>query len=349
MDPKRGSEVIIREILAPALTASFEDLSRAARDAALVVTHRSGSPGPSSPSRCACHGSPRSWLHCRSSRRTIFPCFRRCRSRFTGRFSGWVPASLERIGVAKRLTVMDAAVVELRSPLGLPDSGNPVQGPVLSAHDAGALLAASGRRSRTGPEYTRHRLRVPNGGLRVPRELADFLDREIRQSCSLWRVRVGERVILPREREGGSLAGRSGRAARRQRPGEPAARVASADVMVAESAPHEELFPRAAAIVHQGGVGTTARRFARAEMSSSRTRTISATTRFARCGWAQRAFCSWPPYRDACGPRAQNAAGQSSSGRNRGTRRRRGSPRGWRHAGRVGLDTIRALEHGARA
>jgi UDP:flavonoid glycosyltransferase YjiC (YdhE family) len=29
------------------------------------------------------------------------------------------------------------------------------------------------------------------------------------------------------------------------------------DIMLAESAPHEELFPRAAAIVHQGGVGTT--------------------------------------------------------------------------------------------
>jgi UDP:flavonoid glycosyltransferase YjiC (YdhE family) len=32
---------------------------------------------------------------------------------------------------------------------------------------------------------------------------------------------------------------------------------ASADLLIVESAPHELLFPRAAAVVHHGGVGTT--------------------------------------------------------------------------------------------
>ncbi len=81
MDPKKGSEVIVRELLMPELRANVRRAAprgrrrRPARDAPDHVRRH-----PSSPSKRACRGCRPCSRRCRSSRPTILPCCRRRRA-----------------------------------------------------------------------------------------------------------------------------------------------------------------------------------------------------------------------------------------------------------------------------
>jgi UDP:flavonoid glycosyltransferase YjiC (YdhE family) len=166
------------------------------------------------------------------------------------------------IGVAKRLTrSWTQPVVELRSRLGLPDTGNPVFEGQFSPRMTLALFSPLfGPAQPDWPPNTRVTGFVfHNGGLRMPPELAEFLDRgdapivftlgssavgaagDFYRESAAAAASLGVRAVL--------LVGRD--PANRPREWLPPG------VILAESAPHEQLFPRAAAIVHQGGVGTT--------------------------------------------------------------------------------------------
>jgi UDP:flavonoid glycosyltransferase YjiC (YdhE family) len=263
MDPKRGSEVIIREILAPALTASFADLSRAARDAALVVTHPVTFAGPLVAESLRLPWvstvlAPLSFFSAHDL--PVFPTMPLAVHRQIQRLGPGFARAL--IGVAKRMTQSwTQPVVELRRRLGLPDTGNPVFEGQFSPRMTLALFSPLfGPPQPDWPPNTRVTGFVfHNGGLRMPPELAEFLDSgEPPIVFTLGTSAVGAAGGFYRESAAAAtslgvravlLVGRD--PANRPREWLPP------DIMLAESAPHEELFPRAAAIVHQGGVGTT--------------------------------------------------------------------------------------------
>jgi UDP:flavonoid glycosyltransferase YjiC (YdhE family) len=263
MDPKRGSEVIIREILAPALTASFEDLSRAARDAALVVTHPVTFAGPIVAESLRLPWvstvlAPLSFFSAHDL--PVFPTMPLAVHRQILRLGPGFARAL--IGVAKRLTrSWTQPVVELRRRLGLPDTGHPVFEGQFSPRMTLALFSPLfGRPQPDWPPNTRVTGFVfHNGGLRMPQELAEFLERgEPPIVFTLGTSAVGAAGDFYRESAAAAalLGVRAVLLVGRDPANRPREWLRSG-IMLAESAPHEELFPRAAAIVHQGGVGTT--------------------------------------------------------------------------------------------
>ena len=270
MDPRRGTERIVREIFLPAVRPMFEDLLAACTDgdgADALVSHPLVYPAPLVAAKmpglrwASSHLAPIGFLSAHDP--PVLPPFPA-----SERLRPLGPAFHRALfGLAKRVSRPWARPLdELRAAHGLPRLADPLfddaHAPALVLALFSGLFAAP---QADWPTQTRvtgfpfyDRFTADEVGLSP--ELARFLDAgpppvvftlgtsavqtagdfftESHATAEL----LGRRAVL--------LVGPDPR----NRP----ARPLPAGVLLADYAPYSELFPRAAAVVHQGGIGTTA-------------------------------------------------------------------------------------------
>jgi rhamnosyltransferase subunit B len=261
MDPKRGPEFLLRGILMGSLRESFEDVSRAARGADLLVAHPL-----TFAARMVAELEGLPWVSTVLAPMSFF-------SRYDLPVPPQAPWAkrLERVpGLAAALLRLgrlvtsgwSAPVIELRRELGLPPGGDPLYEGQHSPHLVLALFSSVLADPQADwPPNVRITGAVayngPRAGSEISSEVAAFLENgpppvvfTLGSSAvgaagdfyvhSVKAVRsLGCRAVLL---VGSHPENRPGRV-----PG---------GVILAEFAPHAALFPRASAIVHQGGAGT---------------------------------------------------------------------------------------------
>ena len=198
MDPARGTEVLLRELLVPSIRQAFDDLKAVARDADLLVSHPVTFAGP------LVAGSLRMrWLSVALAPTSFFsvhdfpllpphPNVVRL-----ARMAPWTARAF--LSIAGRITAPWTAPIEaFRRELGLPDSGDPLYAGQFSPFGTLALFSPfSGRPNRTGrrqpsPRGSCIRRKTPCCRKRSRR----FSTRESGRSCS----RSEARRLAPRGR-----------------------------------------------------------------------------------------------------------------------------------------------------
>ena len=265
MHPTRGSQYLLQEMLFPAIEAMYEDVDAAAIDADLLVSHPVTFATPIVAAR---RRLP--WASVVLAPTSMFSTFDYPAVppapwlKELQRFGNW-PGRLI-VGVARRETARWAEpVFRFREQLGLPRGGNPI----LEGQHSPQLVLALYSRVLGDPQpdwpanvvVTGHVFHDAPHGTTLPPELERFLaegeapvvftlgSSVVMIATSFWPQsldavrRLGVRAVL--------LAGP--RAAELQ-----AALRGTASVIAVERAPHSLLFPRAAAVVQQCGIGTLA-------------------------------------------------------------------------------------------
>ena len=263
MDPKKGSERVIRQVILPHLRDSYEDLSAAAASADLLVTHPITYAGPLVAAKTGIR-----WV---SS--VLAPIA------FLSKYDPSVLApapwltKLYPLGMAGVINKLGKFAVrswsepvrKLRAEIGLPPGGDAI---FEGQHSPRLVLAMFSRLlGEPQPDWPAHTLVTGfafydrlDKGMGIPPELAQFLDSgpppivftlgssavmdagDFYVQSAAAAAELGRRAVL--------LVGRD--------PRNLLARTLPPGVITAEYAPFSEIFPRAAAIVHQGGAGTTA-------------------------------------------------------------------------------------------
>jgi len=269
LDPWRGTERLVRELLMPALRPGYEDLSAAVEGADLLVTHPITFAGP-----IVAEERGLAWVSTVLSPISLFsehdlPVFPP--APWMKRLEGVPGAARAFAALARRATrAWTRPVVRLREERGLPPGQNPLfegqHSPLLSLALFSRLLARPqqdwpGQLRVTGPVfYDRTPADAGESEDRDGGALAAFLEEgpapvvftlgssavaaagTFYEESLVAARRLGVRAVL--------LVGPD--------PGNRPAGPLPEDVRVAEFAPYAELFPRAAAVVHHGGIGTMA-------------------------------------------------------------------------------------------
>jgi UDP:flavonoid glycosyltransferase YjiC (YdhE family) len=260
MDPQRGSEVIIRELIVATLRESYDDITAAVDGADLLLSHpiTFAAPLVAGVRRMPWLASvlaPLSFFSLHD-----FPALPNA-PRIVGltRLTPWAGRAL--MAMARRITgPWVAPVVALRSELGLPLAGDPLYEGQFSPHANLALFSrALGEAQADWPGGTQVTgFPFFNRAIAMPGELSAFLDggeppvvftlgsAAVNAAGSFFdesakaAAAVGCRAVL--------IVGPN-----------PANRPATlpAGTIAVEGAPHDQVFPRASVVVHQGGVGTT--------------------------------------------------------------------------------------------
>jgi rhamnosyltransferase subunit B len=262
MDPKGGSEVVIKELLVPAVRDAYADLHEAARGADLIVSHpvtfaapfvaeKLGLPWISTVLAPISFFSP-----------TDFPLMPNAPG-FTQsiRVLGpWAARMLMR--VARSITgPWTAPVRAFRAELGLRPAGDPLYEGQFSPFGTLALFSRVMAEPQSDWPAGTLVTGFPffNRAIPMPEELSRFLDAgEPPIAFTLGTSAVGAaggfyeesvKAAAALGRRAVLLVGKSPE----NRPRDPL----SKDVIAVEVAPHDGLFGRSSAIVHQGGIGTT--------------------------------------------------------------------------------------------
>lgn len=262
MDPKGGSEVVIREIVVPGVRDAYADMQDAARGADLVVSHPVTFAAPLLAEKM---GLP--WISTVLAplsffSNTDFPLLPNAPG-FTRVLRGlgpWAARLLMR--PARSITGRWTAPVRaFRAELGLPPAGDPLYEGQFSP--SGTLALFSRVLAAPQPDWPArtHVTGFPffNRAIPMPQELAGFLDAgEPPVAFTLGTSAVGAaggfyeesvKAMAALGRRAVLLVGRNPE----NRPRDPL----PAGVIAIEAAPHDQLFPRSSAVVHQGGIGTT--------------------------------------------------------------------------------------------
>lgn len=263
MHPRHGAEAIFREVLIPALGEAHAQLTAAVQGADLVVTHPAALAAPIvvEQQRLKWVSTILSPLNFMSAYDPILPpmapWLRHIPYPVHVRFADWLAAGGRQ--VAARWM---APVQTFRASLGMPPSENAM---FEGQHSPYAVLALYSKVfGGPFPDYPRHttitgQLRHDSShGAVLPPTLQAFLDEgeppvvftlgtsAVEVAGRFWDESMAAVTMLGAR--GVLLAGRE--AAPRL------AQQAPPDVLVLEGAPHSQLFPRAAAVVHQCGMGT---------------------------------------------------------------------------------------------
>lgn len=271
-DSRTGSEFLIREYILPQLEASYQDLVAACRGADLILTHVAGYAGP-----LAAEALQIRWLSVALQPMVFFSVYDPpvVPNAEWLRHLYWLgPAAFRAIlaGGARRLDKWAAPIVKFRKRLGLPSSpGNPLLGGQFSP--VGTLALFSPHFAPQQPDWPPHskqtgfvfydRHSQGRAGTDTKRDssgLQHFLNSGpapvlftlgssavthpgtfFRESMAAARMANVRAVLL------------TGLLDRTQLP-----QPLPDTVFVESYAPYSEIMPRAAAIVHQGGIGTTA-------------------------------------------------------------------------------------------
>jgi UDP:flavonoid glycosyltransferase YjiC (YdhE family) len=262
MDPVRGAEFLVRQVLMPRLKESYDDLLDAARDVDVIVSHPLTFAAP-----VVAGVLKKPWASSVLSPLNFFskadPPLVAPSAVLAAVHRRWPRAYAQAISIGQLFTrTWGEPVQALRRSVGLPRGGHPVYAGQFSPHLTLALFSSVLAEPQSDwPPNTvvtgAVRFDAVHGGL--PSDLARFLDDgpapavftlgsaavSVRRAPHFYDVSVaaakslGLRAVLLVGRVAGN------------RPA-----VVSDDVFIAEWAPHSELFPRAACVVHQGGAGT---------------------------------------------------------------------------------------------
>jgi rhamnosyltransferase subunit B len=261
MEPKHGAEFLVRELLLPHLRHAYADLAAATRGADLLVTHPITFAGPLVAER---HQIP--WVSTVLAPMSFFSAYDL--PHFPPLpWLGWLYRLGPGVGrglihMAKWMTRRwPEPIRQLRADLGLPAAADPLHEGQFSP---GLTLALFSRLlADPQPDWPPHTqvtgFVLYQGPRRLPPEVAQFLEAGpaplvftlgssavsaagpfYQESVEAVR-RLGHRAVL--------LVGTDPQ----NHPPEPL----PAGVLAVPYAPHGDLFPRALAIIHQGGIGTT--------------------------------------------------------------------------------------------
>ena len=262
MEPIRGGEYLMRHVMMPMLGDTYDDLSEAVRNMDVVVSHPLAF---AAPVLCEKRGVP--WADSVLAPMSFFsnadpplvapgPLPATLHRRWP-----WVMRPINRVGkwIAGRWT---EPVQALRKTVGLPRGGNPMVEGQFSPHLNLALFSSV--LASPQPDWPPNTVItgcIPHdnvhGGLSP--EIEAFLEAgpppivftlgssAVAVSRAAHFYDISAAAVHALGMRGILLVGRSPE----NRPS-----TLSGDILVAEWAPHSELFPRAAAIVHQGGAGT---------------------------------------------------------------------------------------------
>jgi rhamnosyltransferase subunit B len=262
MDPAKGSEHLIRDWLMPALRQTYEELRTAAEDADLLVTHPATFAAPV----LATHRKL-PWVATVLAPMSFFsatdlpappPAPRLVHLR---RLGPWFGRLMVR-GAHYATRRWSEPVYRLREELGLPRGGDPIFAgqfsPTLNLALFSRVLAAP--QPDWPPHVDETGFVFYNGPDPLGAELEAFLASgpppvvftlgtsavaaagTFYEESAAAAMKLGVRAVLLN----GGFAENAPR------------RTVSRDILLVDQAPHQLLFPRAAAIVHQGGIGTTA-------------------------------------------------------------------------------------------
>jgi len=265
-DAKHGSQYLLRDYLLPKVAQAYEDLSPVCEGADLLVTHCAGYAGP-----IVAEKQKRRWISIALQPAILFSTFDPpvvAPALWAAHFYGlgrWVFAGM--LAAACFETNRWAKpVARLREKLGLPRGANPVIEGQFSPH--GTLALFSSQFAKPQPDWPRNTRTTGFvsydkrgegfGPEADSRALNDFLNAgpapvvftlgssAVMAAGAFYEesikavTHLGIRAVL--------LVGKT----------EKPPRVESESIYVTDYAPYSQLLPRAAATVHQGGIGTTA-------------------------------------------------------------------------------------------
>lgn len=260
MDPKRGSEIVVKEIAAAAVRDSYEDLAAAAVGADLIVSHPITFAAP-----LLAEKMQLPWLSTVLAPLSFFSAYdfpvlpnapQAVVLRSLGPWTGRLVMKM-----ARQITASWCGPVRaFRAELGLPRGGDPLYEGQFSPHGTLALFSRLlGNAQRDWPAKTRLTgFPFFNSAIDMPDELTAFLDAgeppvvftlgtsAVSAAGSFYEESA--KAIETLKCRAVLLIGRHPENRPRQLP---------SNVLAIDSAPHDQLFSRASAIVHQGGVGTT--------------------------------------------------------------------------------------------
>ena len=262
MDPTHGTEVILRELLVPHVRSAFDDLSAAVRDADLLVSHPVTFAAP------LVAGTRRlRWLSVALAPTSFFslhdfpllpPHPAVTRVVRLSSLSAWVF-----LRFAERLTSpWTEPIRAFRAELGLPDRGDPLYAGQFSPFGTLALFspAFGAPQPDWPPGAVATGFVFPVEHAVLPEPVKAFLDAgEPPIVFTLGSSAVGAAGSF--YEESARAAESVGRRAVLLIGSDPRNRPASTlppTMLTVDYAPHAALFPRAAAVVHHGGIGTTA-------------------------------------------------------------------------------------------
>lgn len=263
MDPRRGSEVVVRELVVPAIRESYSDFLEAIQGADLVLSHPITFAAPLA---AETKGVP--WLATVLAPLSFFSRYDYpAIPPFTGlvhftSLGPWAAGAMLALSRAATRSWL-APVVALRRELGLPAGGHPLFEGQFSPRGTLALFSPviGAPQVDWPPNTTVTGYIFYDGQGQLSDELAAFLDAgDPPVVFTLGSTAIGARgadafyaaslaAALAIGRRAVLLVGRNDAARLRQRLPD--------GIIAADYAPHHLLFPRAAAIVHHGGAGTT--------------------------------------------------------------------------------------------
>ena len=260
MDARKGSGVVVEELVAPAVVGSYEDLLPLARQADVLVSHPITFATP-----LAASVLRKPWLSTVLAPASFFSIHD-----FT------VPPPMPALGalaksgplmgrlfrwLARSVTATWTGPVRaLRADLGLPDTGDPLYEGQFSPF--GTLALFSRVLASVQPDWPPHTeitgfVFRPTGAA-LPPALAAFLD----AGDAPIVFTLGSSAVGAAGRFYDDAAGAAEQLGRRavllvgRNPARQTAWPLPPSMIAVDYAPHDLLFPRAAAIVHHGGVGT---------------------------------------------------------------------------------------------
>jgi UDP:flavonoid glycosyltransferase YjiC (YdhE family) len=262
MDPARGTEVIVRELLVPAVRRAFAEIAGALGNADLLVSHPVTFAAP-----LVGESRRMRWIATALAPASFFSAYDFPRLpphhqvMRVARLAPWLARGFMKIA-AHVTGGWTAPIREFRRELGLADRGDPLYAGQFSAHGNLALFSpifAAPQRDWPARTSTTGFVFGPPDAPLDP-TLEAFLAAgeapvvftlgssavgaagSFYEESAAAAVRIGRRAVL--------LVGRD--------PRNQSARPLPPGIIAVEYAPHAPLFRRAAAVVHHGGIGTTA-------------------------------------------------------------------------------------------
>lgn len=261
MDPKRGSEVLLGELLAPAIRDSYAAIEAAARGADLLVSHPATMAAPLVGEKFGLRWVSTVLAPLSFFSRHDFPALSPLP--WTAHLNALGPGVCGAFKALARVMTrrMLRPVIELREALGLADRGVPLFEGQFSPLGTLALFprVLAEPQPDWPPRVCRAGFVSYNGPDPMPPALLAFLDAGPPPvSFTLGTSAVGAPGAFFTEAAAACAeAGCRGVLLVGRNPENHPKDVLPQGVIAVDYAPHQQLFPRSAVVVHQGGMGTT--------------------------------------------------------------------------------------------